>query len=149
VGQVQEPRGQAQLIALDSKCSVSVPTLEALLEALANVVAELQAMRQTIDGHPVVAEAYAVALRARFQECLAEAISLERAFARADVLNDEIEPRIVDEAPVGLENNVIAEPLGLLVGIGVAANPGHQARVIDDDAIRLAKAQALAHPQRD
>lgn len=44
-------------------------------------------------------------------------------------------PHVVAQAqpprqPVGLDHEVVAEPLGLLVGVGVASQPGEQAGVV-------------------
>ena len=71
---------------------------------------------------------------------------------RAEVAEHEApaaRPAHVDLSRVALERDVVAEPLGLLVGVGVAADPGEQPGVVDDHALGLVEPQALAHPQRD
>jgi hypothetical protein len=48
-----------------------------------------------------------------------------------------------------LQRDVVAEPLRLLVGVGVAADVEQQRRVVDDRPLLLADAGALGQPQRD
>ena len=50
---------------------------------------------------------------------------------------------------VGLQRDVVAEPLGLLVGVGVAADVDQQRRVVDDRPLLLVEADPLGQPQRD
>ena len=49
----------------------------------------------------------------------------------------------------GLERDVVAEPLGLLVRVGVAADVDQQRRVVDGDALVLGQVLAVREPQRD
>jgi hypothetical protein len=48
-----------------------------------------------------------------------------------------------------LERDVVAEPLGLLVRVGMTPDIDEQGRVVDDRALVLAQADALAEAQRD
>ena len=50
---------------------------------------------------------------------------------------------------VGLQRDVIAEPLRLLVGVGVATHVREQRRVIDDRSLVLVEAEVLGETQRD
>ena len=43
----------------------------------------------------------------------------------------------------GLQGDVVAEPLGLLVGVGMAAHVDQEGRVVDDRALFFAKADTL------
>ena len=56
---------------------------------------------------------------------------------------------VVCRKRVGFERDVVAEPLGLLVGVGVAADPGEQARSSRRPPARTRQPEPLAHPQRD
>ena len=49
----------------------------------------------------------------------------------------------------GLQGDVVAEPLGLLVGVGVAAHVDQQGRVVDDRALLLVEADAFGQAQGD
>ena len=49
----------------------------------------------------------------------------------------------------GLQRDVVAEPLGLLVRVGVAADVDEQRGVVDDRALVLVEPDALGEPQRD
>ena len=48
-----------------------------------------------------------------------------------------------------LQRDVVAEPLRLLVGVGVAAHVDEQRGVVDGDALLLRQVLALGEPQRD
>ena len=50
---------------------------------------------------------------------------------------------------VGLERDVVAEPLGLLVCVGMTADVDQQRRVVDDGALVLAQPQRFGETQRD
>jgi hypothetical protein len=50
---------------------------------------------------------------------------------------------------VGLEPDVVAEPLRLLVGVGVTAHVDQEGRVVDRDAVVLVDADAVGQAQRD
>ena len=49
----------------------------------------------------------------------------------------------------GLHGDVVAKPLGLLVGVGVAAHVDQQGRVVDDRALLFANADTLGQSQGD
>ena len=49
----------------------------------------------------------------------------------------------------GLERDVVAEPLGLLMGVGVAADVAEQGRVVHRRSGRLVDAGLLGQPQSD
>ena len=48
-----------------------------------------------------------------------------------------------------LERDVVAEPLGLLVGVGVAAHADQQGGVVDDRPLVLVETDALGQAQGD
>ena len=48
-----------------------------------------------------------------------------------------------------LQGDVVAEPLGLLVGVGVAADVDEQGGVVDDRALLFVEPDSLGQPQRD
>ena len=50
---------------------------------------------------------------------------------------------------VGLERDVVAEPLRLLVGVGVTANVDQQGRVVDDRSLILAEPERFGEAHRD
>ena len=50
---------------------------------------------------------------------------------------------------VALQRDVVAEPLGLLVGVGVAADVGEQRGVVDDRPLLLVEAEVLGKAERD
>src|SRR5216683_6796188 len=50
---------------------------------------------------------------------------------------------------VGLQRDVITEPLGLLVGVGVATHVREQRRVVDDRSLVLVETEVLGETQRD
>ncbi len=47
---------------------------------------------------------------------------------------EEPRTRLASLESISLDPDVVPEPLGLLVGVGVAANPGKEAGVVDDRA---------------
>ncbi len=49
----------------------------------------------------------------------------------------------------GLERDVVAEPLRLLVRVGVAADVHQESRVVDDRALLVVESDPLREPQRD
>ncbi len=55
----------------------------------------------------------------------------------------------VDEAGVALQRGLVAEPLGLLVGVDVAADPGEQRAEVDGVALVGVEADPLGQPERD
>ena len=57
-------------------------------------------------------------------------------------------PELVVVLP-GLQLDVVAEPLRLLVRIGVAADVDQQRRVVDVGALRVVEADPIRKPQRD
>jgi hypothetical protein len=73
--------------------------------------------------------------------------------ARAEMAEDEQRPRgdraEVGMPEVGLQRHVIAEPLGLLVGVDMASHPGQQGRVVHDLLVGFVEAHPLGQPQRD
>ena len=50
---------------------------------------------------------------------------------------------------VGLERDVVAEPLGLLMGVGMTADVDEQGRVVDDGSLVLAKPDRFGETHRD
>ena len=48
-----------------------------------------------------------------------------------------------------LQGDVVAEPLGLLVGVGMAADVDEQGGVVDDRPLLLVEPDPLGQPQRD
>jgi hypothetical protein len=56
---------------------------------------------------------------------------------------------VVSVVGVALEQGVVAKPLGLFIGVGVAADPGEQPRVVDRLPLRIAEPVDLAEPERE
>ena len=50
---------------------------------------------------------------------------------------------------VGLEGQVVAEPLRLLVGVDVTPDPGDEPGVVQDRSFVVVESDDLAKPQRD
>ena len=50
---------------------------------------------------------------------------------------------------VGLERDVVAEPLGLLVRVGMTAHVDHEGGVVDDGSLVLAQPERFGEAQRD
>jgi hypothetical protein len=57
--------------------------------------------------------------------------------------------KVIPIVRVALDRQLIAEPLGLLIGIGMAAHPRQQSRVVHDCALRLVQTQMLGQAQGD
>src|SRR5438270_13856010 len=56
IGEIHEARHQLNVPALHADYPFAVPALEALLEAPADIVAQLEAPRQRVGGEPVTAQ---------------------------------------------------------------------------------------------
>jgi len=50
---------------------------------------------------------------------------------------------------VGFDGEIVAKPFGLLVGVGVAPDPGQQPGVVDVRALGLAQPDPVGDAQRD
>lgn len=74
---------------------------------------------------------------------------LQQRLPGTEVAQQDSDPAAVRVERVGLQRDVVAEPLGLLVRVGVAPHPGEQPGVVDDRPLGLVQAQWLAHPERD
>ena len=79
----------------------------------------------------------------------AEPRAVEERPSRPEVLQHEAGPGMVDEREVGLEGEIVAEPLRLLVGVDVTSHPREERGVVDRHALRLVQADALAQAHRD
>ena len=55
----------------------------------------------------------------------------------------------VDQAGVVLQRGLVAEPLGLLVGVDVAADPGQHRAEVDGVALLVAEPDPLGQAERD
>jgi hypothetical protein len=79
--------------------------------------------------------------------------ALRHGLARAEVTEDEQRLRghraEIGVPEVGLQRHLVAEPLGLLVGIDVAAYPDQERGVVDDLTVGLVQVHPLGQPQRD
>jgi hypothetical protein len=56
---------------------------------------------------------------------------------------------VIHVVRVLLDGQVVSKPFGLLVGVGVAADPRKQARVVHDAALGIIQGRALGKPQPD
>ena len=154
VGEVDHPRGHLDVVALQLERAAAVPRLECLPEALANLLAQPQTLRQLVGGEVMVLEHVLQRTAPVAQKQNRDPTALERRPARtANIPKREgrrrAQPRHVMEPDIVLEPDVVAKPLGLLVGIGVTADPGEQTRVVEDAALALVQPETLRHPQRD
>jgi len=55
----------------------------------------------------------------------------------------------VEEPNLALERQLVAEPLGLLVGVDVASHPCQERRVVHDLAVRRVEAHVVGQAQGD
>ena len=152
VGEVHHARRQHDLLALQCRRhALAVPALECLSHACPHLRREAERSRQLGRGHAVVLDGLARAQPVA-DELDPQASPLRQAAAGTEVAQGEQlagHARHVRRAGVGLERQVVPEPLRLLVGVDVATDPRDQARVVDEPPCLLVEAQALGEPQRD
>jgi len=154
VGQVDQARGDDDLGAFEPEGALTVPPFVALPQRLAHARAQTQPLSELVGGQVVVLGKSRERPAPVTQETQGDPGSFaQRPPRAADVLQQEGggrpgPPQVVAVVRVALGPQVIAEPLGLLIGIGVAAHPRQQSRVVQDAALRLLQTQVISQPQR-
>ena len=117
---------------------------------LADLLVEAEARGEPVGRQPVCLEHFLGVLHASAQEPEASAGTTHQRAAGADVAQHERHvARGVGEvhpAEVGLERHLVAEPFGLLVRVDVAADPRHQAGVVDGLPFAGVETDLLAEP---
>ena len=150
VGQRHEARREQDLVLLQAERRVlAVPSLEGLLERPAHLVAEAEARSQGIGGQPVVLEHHHGVAHAASEKADTRSHPLQQGSAGPDGVHHLRKARAIDEPGVVLEGDVVAEPLGLLVGVDVTPHPRQQPAVVDDTPLGLVQAQPFGESQGD
>ena len=150
VGQAHEPRGHRDGVALRLPGSaLAVPALERLPQAVLHVPAQAEIRRERFGGHAMVVEDAVGGAAAVAEEGHPGTSALEERTPGSDVLQHEAGSRTVDEGEVCFERQIVAEPLGLLVGVDVASDPREERGVEDRGARRFVQADALGQAHRD
>ncbi len=78
-----------------------------------------------------------------------EPSAVQERTSRAEVLQHEAGPGMVHEREVGLERQIVPEPLRLLVGVDVTPHPREERGVVDRHALCLVQADPLTEAHRD
>ena len=129
--------------------ALAVPALEGLPQAVPHVLAQSELRRELFGGDPMVVQDAVRVAPAVTEERDAEPRAVQERTSRAEVLQHEAGPGVVDEREVGFEREVVPEPLRLLVGVDVTSHPREERGVVDRHALRLVQADALAQAHRD
>ena len=111
--------------------ALAVPALEGLSQAVPHVLAEAELRRELFGGRPMVVEDAVDVAPAVADERDADPRAVQERTSRAEVLQHEARPGMVDEREVGLERQIVTEPLRLLVRVDVAAHPREERGVVD------------------
>jgi hypothetical protein len=132
--------------------ALAVPTLEGLVDAGAHILVEPEARGEVVGGVPVVLQHDRGVAMAFDDEAEPDAGPLQERPAGAQMRHDEAGRREtdgVDQSHVPLQCLIVAEPLRLLVGVDVAAQPRHERGVIQRPPLRLVESDTLAEAERD
>ena len=151
ISEDDQPRGEPDLVTSHSPEALPVPALEALLQALPNVVAEPEPIGQLVGCQPVVAQVDQGVLPRRQRQRRPEPGLGQGRVTGPDTAHGVGERMgrlalVVAEA-VALGSDVVPEPLGLLVGVGVATDPAQQTGVVGHVPLRDLELEKLRHPQ--
>ena len=153
LGQLRDPRRDRHLLALQlARPSAPVPLLVRAAERGADLVRQPELLGQRARHRSVAAHDVAhlaVTGEGEFQPD-AEAVKgrvarTHEPHARRCRAHAAQLVAVLD----GLHRDVVAEPLRLLVRVGVAAHVDQQGRVVDDRPFLLVEPAALREPQRD
>src|SRR5829696_905593 len=128
---------------------LAIPALESLLEAGAHLVAKTEPDRQRIGGQVVVLQHAYDRAAPLPEEGDGETHPLRQRPAHTEVTDEVADLAAGHSKSVGLEGNVVAEPLSLLVGVREAAHPCEQSGVIEDLPRRLVETEAFTESQGD
>src|SRR5262249_4542215 len=153
ITEIDEPRSNDDLGAFEPVGPLSVPTFVAVAKCIAHVLSETEPLSELVGGQIMVLGERLERPTPVTQETQRDPGSLEqRPTGAADVLKHEGggrhgAPKVISIVAVALDRQFIAEPLGLLICIGVAAHPRQQSGVVQDRALRLVQTQMLGQAQ--
>jgi hypothetical protein len=154
IGKGHQPRSDQDLFTLHAlRRAFAIPPLEGLLDAVPHRLGHAELRHEVVRRPPVVLEHGLGVLVAAAEESQPHPRPVEDRLVRRQV--PEHEPhtrhcaREVEEADVGLEGQLVAKPLRLLVRVDVAADPSQERRVVHDLAVGLVEAHALGQAQGD
>ncbi len=153
LGHVRDACGEGDVVSLElAGPATAVPALVRSADRLDDVVRERELLCHRAGDRRVVGD-HAVDLAVpREREREAEPEPVQRRAPGPELPHSRRRhsqaPRVVVVLD-RLEGDVVAEPLGLLVGVGVAAHVDEEGGVVDDRALLLVEPEALGEPQRD
>ena len=150
VGKAHEPRGDGDVLSADlAGGALAVPALEGLSQAVPHVLAQSELRRELFGGRSMVVQDVLDVAPAVAEEGDTEPRAVQERTSRAEVLQHEPRPGVVDEREVGFERQIVPEPLRLLVRVDVAAHPCEERGVVDRHALRFVQPDALTQAHRD
>ena len=151
--QLREPGGDRHLLAFQlARPPFPVPLLVGAAEGLDHLIGEPELLRESPRQRGVLVDHPVDLAVAGEHELEADTEAVEWRVAGADQPH---RGRRRPDAPelvvvlAGLQRDVVAEPLRLLVRVGVAGDVDEQSRVVDDCAGVLVEPDSLGQPQRD
>src|SRR5262249_6059169 len=153
VREIDEPRGQVDLVAPDlGGHAASVPALERLVQALANLSVKAEPSRELVGCEPVILDHVLDRTPPISEKGDAEPGTLHQRPTAPKVFHHECSggegAAYVDLTGVVLECRVVSEPLGLLVRVNMTSDPGEQAHVVYNLSLAVIETQPLCKAQR-
>ena len=153
LGHVRDPRGERDVVSLElAGPATAVPALVRSADRLDDLVRERELLRHRAGDRGVVGDHPVDLAVPREREREAEPEPVQRRAPGPELPHSRRRhpqaPRLVVVLD-RLEGDVVAEPLGLLVGVRVAADVDEQRRVVDDRPLLLVEPEPLGEPQRD
>ena len=151
--QLGEPRRQRHRLALAvARPSSAVPLLVRRVDRLAHRLPQAELLRQQPGNGRVVGEHVVGRVAPRQRKLEPEAEAVERRVAGAEPAHrrgGHTEASGLVVVLDGLDGDVVAEPLRLLVGVRVTADVDQQRRVVDVGTRLVVEPDSLREPQRD
>jgi hypothetical protein len=153
LGELREPGGDRHVGALDrARPSASVPLLVRSAERREHLGRQPELLSEGARHRGVLAHHVVHLAVAGEDEVEADAEAMQRRVAGAHQAHARRRgPHAAQLVAVldRLDRDVVAEPLRLLVRIGMAADVDEQGRVVDDGALLVVEADPLGEAQRD
>ena len=153
LGELADARGERDLLAGQvAGPAFPVPALVGRRDGLLRRVVETELLGQSASGRGMALDHVVDLAVAAEGELQADAEAVQRRIARPDephAGHDAAQAARLVAVLGGLERDVVAEPLGLLMSIRVTADVHQQRRVVQRRPLFVVEAQAVGEPEGD